>query len=348
VSVIAYYVSGHGFGHARRTVAVLRALECVAPRVRVIVRTHAPGMLFGGLRNATVEAPARAFDCGVVERDVLAVDPAATMDRLGTLLSQRRLIVADEQEFLRKCGARLVVADIPFLVGDAAQALGLPCVAVGNFTWDWIYEAYATSQTRPLVEAVRESYGRMRALLRLPFGHEVTCFGEVVDMPLLANQAELPVEWQVKRAHVLSAKRGGGSFEALRRVAADLPEYLFVAAQRPPAAPENLVAPPDADFSQIIFGCDAVVSKLGYGIVSDCIANKVALLFPPRIGFREDEIFRARCPPYMRMRELRARDFESGEWAEDLRALLNQPLPRANMTADGDRVIAGYLRQMLD
>jgi predicted glycosyltransferase len=47
---LLYYVSGHGYGHARRSAEVVRALRSIAPDVNVYVRTSAPAEPFQGLR----------------------------------------------------------------------------------------------------------------------------------------------------------------------------------------------------------------------------------------------------------------------------------------------------------
>jgi hypothetical protein len=43
------------------------------------------------------------------------------------------------------------------------------------------------------------------------------------------------------------------------------------------------------------------------------------------------------------MREISAADFESGNWAGDLRALLQMPAPSQRLATDGDRVCAAIL-----
>ena len=43
------------------------------------------------------------------------------------------------------------------------------------------------------------------------------------------------------------------------------------------------------------------------------------------------------------MREVAPDDFESGEWSNDLAALLNQPPPPERMATNGDEFIADYL-----
>jgi hypothetical protein len=355
---IVYYVSGHGFGHARRTVPVLRAIAAAEPEVRVVVRTAAPAAMFDGIANVQIASPERDFDPGVVERDALTVDPAASLERLAGVLARKDAIVASEAAFVRASGARLIVADIPYLAGDVAEAAGIEAVAVGNFTWDWIYEAYASPRTRELVAAVRACYGKMRTLYQLPLGHNVTSFREVVPVPLLAERARgdraatlarLGVEGADPRRRVLVAMRGGVEVGVLRRAAEASPEILFITGQRVPDAPANLSALPGdgLDFTHALAACDVAVAKVGYGIVSDCIVNGVGLLHPPRVGFREDEISLREGPRYLRMRGISREDLEAGNWRGGLTALLDQAAPRERMSADGDVVIAERIVERL-
>src|SRR5205085_11808500 len=137
---LLYYVSGHGFGHARRAAEVIRALRTITPDVNVYVRSSAPADIFKGLAAGPV-APSH-IDAPVVERDALSLDWPATLAAAADLLRRRRPAVAREVEAVRDLGPDLVVADVPFLAGDLAAALGVRCVAVSNFTWDWIYEPH--------------------------------------------------------------------------------------------------------------------------------------------------------------------------------------------------------------
>jgi hypothetical protein len=355
VSVIAYYVSGHGFGHARRTAQVLRTLAAVRPDVRAIVRTTAPVALFEGPPNATVSAPPGPIDAGVVERDTLSIDPAASMQRLAEIIALREQIAAREAQFLRQSGAALVVSDVPFLAADAAERAGLDCIGVANFTWDWIFQPYVTPATQPLIDEIQKSHRKMRCLLHLPLGHEVTAFREVIEVPLLANRvrrdrrstlAALGIDPDDPRPRILIAMRGGLAPQTVLRAASESPGLLFLVNQSIPSAPPNLRAANAAvDFTDLLAACDAVVSKLGYGILSDCIATGAALLFPPRTGFREDEISRAVCPQYMRMRELPESDFNSGTWGAAVKALLAQPPPSGTIETNGDEIIARFIAE---
>lgn len=351
-ATIAYYVSGHGFGHARRSRQVSLALTGLRPDIRMVVRTAAPAKLFDGIANTSVEPPIELFDPGVVERDTLTIDPAASVERLAEVLSRRDRIVEGEAEFLRGVGAGLAVSDIPFLAADAAEAARVPAIAVGNFTWDWIFEPFAGGSNQALIEQIRRSHDKFEAILHLPLGHEVTRFRKVVEVPLLASPAKLDrattlrrlgLDEKDARPRVLIALRGGFAPEAMIAAAGQSPEVQFLVNQAIENPPENLRVIDswaEVDFSDILGACDASISKLGYGILSDCIANRTALLYPPRTGFREDEISRKVCPRYMRMREISREDFAAGNWRRELTLLLGQAPAPNSMLINGDRVIA--------
>ena len=64
-----------------------------------------------------------------------------------------------------------------------------------------------------------------------------------------------------------------------------------------------------------------VISKPGYGIVSECIANGAALLYTSRGRFMEYDVFVAEMPRVLRCREISQEDLFAGRWADaDCRA----------------------------
>ncbi len=65
----------------------------------------------------------------------------------------------------------LVVGDIAPLAFEVAARLGVPGVAIANFTWDWIYETHPGLVTAApwLVPMLRASYAKATLALELPF-----------------------------------------------------------------------------------------------------------------------------------------------------------------------------------
>lgn len=333
-SLLLFYVSGHGYGHARRSAEVIRALRLEAPEVNVYVRTGAPAEMFAGLTAGPVVRP--EIDAPVVERDPLTIDWPATLAGAADLLRRRRAIVAREVEAVREVDPALLVADVPFLAGEVAAALGVPCVAVSNFTWDWIYERHraAHPDAAAVVRGARAAYAQMAALLQLPFGHDTGVFPQVLPVPLVARKSTrepaetlrlLGVDPADDRPRVLAGMRGGVSPVTLAAAAAGAPGFFFLPANRPGAV----------DFSDLLAVSDVVVSKLGYGMVADCIAAGTRLAWPRREGFREDEVTAAEAPRYLRMTEMSADDFRAGAWRATLERAMALPDPPESMALDG-------------
>jgi len=81
--------------------------------------------------------------------------------------------------------------------------------------------------------------------------------------------------------------------------------------------------------------------------VADCIAHQKALLWPPRQGFREDQLMRKELGEWARHREMPLGDFREGKWCEHIRAMLQHRSPQAIMRSDGGAVCAAWLDEQL-
>lgn len=359
---IAYYVSGHGLGHAGRTVAVIQELLAARDDLDIQVRMNAPAAMFASVLGDRVTLAPGPPEPGMAELDPLTIEPGETVRRVREACAGHALRVEREVEALRAAEVRLIAADVPYLAGYAAERLGIPCVAISNFTWDWIYEPLL--QDLPdggeLLELIRGGYRRMEALLRLPLGGGAESFREVHDLGFLARragrsragvQARLGLGPEDHRPRLLTALRGGVAPGALSRAAASAPECLFLStAPRSGGDPPNVLPTgeyPELSFDDLLQACDVVLSKPGWGILNDCVSQGKALLWTPRHGFREDAVSTAAAPRYLRIGSLSRREYEQGEWGPALRALLSQPPPPETARCDGAARAATLLSRRL-
>lgn len=357
---ILFYVSGHGFGHARRMGLLIDALLRQAPELKICVRTTAPQHVFEAAPSVTFARS--SIDAGMAEAGPLTIDVEGTLARLSDLIGRHDEIVAEESAAVTALRPGLIVADIPFLAGHVAASVGVPCVGVSNFTWDWICDPLLERDPRyaPLRAVMRDGYSRMQAVLKLPLGEVSDAFPRRVDVPLIAGRStidssELRHRLQIEPRHdrpiVLVALRGGVPDGALRAAAGANPQDWFLT-NRPPAGdlPDNVVdaaRAPDLSFSDLVAGSDLVLAKLGYGIVADCMAMQKGLLWPRRTGFREDDIVEIEGPRYLRMREIAHDAFFRGDWGDALAALANQRPPPERMRVDGATVCAREILQRM-
>jgi L-arabinokinase len=97
-------------------------------------------------------------------------------------------------------------------------------------------------------------------------------------------------------------------------------------------------------YQDVVAAVDVVISKPGYGIVSECVANNTALVYVPRRGFAEYALFVAEMPSLLRCRLLPEDELISGEWAPAIDAVLRQPPAAIAPRVDGaDAVVAALL-----
>ena len=118
-------------------------LARAARSLPVHIRTAAPRWLF----DLTVRGPftltAVDTDPGVVQHDSLSLDAAETVRRATRLRGALpELAAARSRRAAASSTPAFVVADIPPLGLEAARLAGVPAIAIGNFTWDWIYRDY--------------------------------------------------------------------------------------------------------------------------------------------------------------------------------------------------------------
>jgi len=357
---IVFYISGHGFGHSVRSAEILQELITLCPEAVIQVRTTAPRMIFSHLPRPQVRLTSTDIDSGVVEDNPLRVDVAATISGVRALFEKQDDVVESECAFIRDADPHLILADIPYLAGAVAQASGRPCVAIGNFTWDWIYEPYLDRpETRDLYEFVASGYAGMNALLQLPFGHPVRTISRVVRVPLVARRARRqPEETRERlglphdrRPVVLIGMRGDLPEELLAGIADRNKDIVFLYLQDPlDTQHENLRhvrLNGDLRFPDLLRVSDAVVSKLGYGMVADAIANGTRILWPRRAFFREEDVMGVEVSHVTPAREIPLKDFRSGNWGHHLQELLTAPNGSQGVAMNGGEVCARQILEML-
>jgi hypothetical protein len=93
-------------------------------------------------------------------------------------------------------------------------------------------------------------------------------------------------------------------------------------------------------YVDLVAAADVVVTKPGYGIIADCVANKTAMLYTSRGRFVEYDVMVEEMPRYLRCQFIDLESFLAGRWREALRSLIAQPPPPESPRTDGAEVVA--------
>jgi L-arabinokinase len=96
-------------------------------------------------------------------------------------------------------------------------------------------------------------------------------------------------------------------------------------------------------YEDLVRASDVVVTKPGYGIIAECLANDTAMLYTSRGQFVEYEILVDAMPNFLRCRFIDHDDLFAGRWQRHLEAVLAQPAPPDRPATNGADVAARYL-----
>jgi L-arabinokinase len=361
---VVFYVTGHGFGHAVRQIAIVNAVVQRVPDVPVVVRTSVAPWLFARSVRASVRLEPGVVDTGAIQRGSLDVDIPATLEAARAFYDGADAWIAREAGWLAGAGARLVIADIPPLPIAAARRAGIPAIGISNFTWDWIYEDYDARRRAPgLVEAIETWYAAADEGWRLPMHGGFPSFATLRDLPLVARVARQPREavraalgLPPHRPLVLVSLGGYGARGIdLHAAAASLRGLAEVVATSYDAftpgagvhrVDETRMYGQRIRYEDLVGAVDIVASKPGYGIISECAANGTALLYTDRGRFCEYDVLVREMPRLLASAFIAQDDLLAGRWRDAVSALLATGA-RPPAPAEGAAVAAEWIAEKL-
>lgn len=307
-----------------------------------------PAWFFHGAVREPIDIVPTEVDTGLAQIDSLTIDEDETARRARRFYERFEERVVAEASWLRGAGVQLVLSDVPPLASAAAARAGIPSLVIANFTWDWIYHGLERfDRDAPDVRrTIEDAYASTTYALRLPLhGGFEPMMSVVRDIPLIARRsghgrdaARAALRLPDDRTIVLGSFGGHGvrmpyaaatdggrllilltDFEATRH-GGETCESPHVRCVSPAELAEH-----DLRYEDLVAAADVVVSKPGYGIVSECIANDTALLYTSRGRMIEYDVFVEAMPRLLRCRYIPQQELLAGRWADEVEALSAQP-----------------------
>ncbi len=303
LTVIAYYVSDYGYGHAARSIAVIRALlaDQTTP-LRIIVHSgKALGFLYESLQpfqgNHQLEFRTIFSDTGyVLQSDSIAADVEGLRTRYRQDMSLFDERVEREYEFLRSHRVQLVISDISPVPIVAASRAGIESLGISNFTW---YTAYRDMLEPQELNSLRAAYAKMDHFIGLA-GCAEPAWGckDRIHTGFFCRQPNAEEVDHIRR----KLGRGGRRivFFALgMSIEVDELESLpiwnsedvsFIVSSNMAVNREHVYSiPPDYSESQnYVAAADYVITKPGWGTIGEAVVLDKPLLLLNRSRFYED------------------------------------------------------------
>lgn len=357
---LACYLSSHGYGHAVRSTELLSELADRRPDWELHLITGAPRFLFQSLlqRPNTRLRPA-AVDFGLVQHDPRRFCLEETAVRLQELLDCHRQLIDRESSYLEQHAVDAVYCDIPFLPFAAAARRTIPALGMGNFSWDWIYGYYRSYDPvfGQAADLAASCYRHCQLYLELPASPVPEPFPVVQKIPLVCRRPRLTAATareELKIPENAKAFLVGFSRldlkESARQQLAAMPDTVFLTAKPLEMGLPNEINidPTDFPFQELVNAADGLITKPGYGIVSDAVAAGIPLLYTDRGDFPEVPYLHRLIDETVGGIHLPMEPFENGEWSEPLQKLRRRAVSAAVNGADiGAELIINMLEKKI-
>ena len=355
---IIFYISGHGLGHAIRSLEVVKALKKINPSLRIFVRTSAPEWVFNLVLNREDRYEQVSIDVGAVQRTSLWIDKDETFQQWLKIEKKWDEIFSREMNFIRKEKINLIFGDIPPLAFRIAQKAGLPSIAMGNFGWDWIYESWIPGKPefREIAKTISDDYSKASLLLRLPMHEPMKAFQNVEDIPIVARKAKkdrIEVRKEIgisNRDKLILLALPEWDRELIPWDSLEKMDNIFFLSPFPESQNQRVFTFPKegVTFPDLVTGSDLVLSKPGYGIVAECYANRTPLLYVLRDDFPECNILVQWIQDNMPSMLLPREDFLSGNWENHIEQFFAQTHTWNFFPINGGEIAANRLIQFLE
>ena len=328
---ICYYISDYGYGHASRSIAVIRRLLGASDSVEILVKSGFP---FSFLSDSLPQKRVKVFRCdndiGVeLAEGSTSVDVSGTRRRLDGWLKSWDEYMRRESRFCSENRISLILSDVapqPFMV---ARDLGIPSIGVSNFTWyDIFHGLFGECEA---TEKMREAYGSAGSFLVLPFNDSMGYLRKAREVGLVSRDVveektrvrkRLGVAADEKLVFLGIGKSMAGSFLA-QMTGSGMKGTRFLVSSGSALHGGGIVSVPEreTETQDFIAACDLVVTKSGYSTVAEAIRGSVPIFLLKRKGFSEDDHVEASIVKNRIGKVISEGSFLGCKWADDMESL---------------------------
>jgi hypothetical protein len=351
---ILYYLTAHGYGHAVRTSTICNE---ISEKVRLIFRTTIPEKFF----HEEVKRPFKylpgQFDCGCIQRDSVTIDKRETLQAYRAIAEKNTARLDAEVKFCREQGVDGIVSDITPFAFEVARRAGIPSVAVANFTWFDIYEPYVREYPSfvPVLEKMRRQYQMASLLLELTPSTGMSYFGNRVKISPVAKPGRNRGGELKKHLGLEEDRRigliyvGELGMENIRW--GDLAKFRgwdFVGIYPLPGTSANyhLMDKKSFPYEDLVASAEVMVTKIGYGVVSQGLVNGTPLIYLPREDFAEFSVLERGVQEWGHGYRLSKEDYQALKWQDVLEEVSKKGRPNP-VPSEGGKICAREIENFI-
>lgn len=291
-------ITAHGFGHLAQTAPVAAALRRRNSQLDITVLSAlAPSVIEARIRPP-VRIVATRNDFGLVMATPFAVDAEATFRRYAKLDARHDADVAELADWLRNERFDGVLANISWLLAAAACEAGIPALAMSSLNWHDLFLFYCGEHegAAKIAGQIRTDYARAQCIARVEPAMAMPDFTTHTINQAIAAAGRNRHE-ELRRRYNLDETAKIILFAMGGMVPVSPPDWsgdpackhiLFGPASWIGHGPWRDPAEPGIPFTDLVASADVVVTRPGYGTVTEVAAAGVPAVLVTRGNWPEE------------------------------------------------------------
>ena len=346
-------ISANGFGHLAQISPILTALAKVRPGLKLTLRSEVDPVICEQFLDIPFEMGPTPPDPNMRMQGPLDVDADGLFEDYQNLVADWENVITSDAAVLTALKPDLVLTNIAVASVAAARRVRIPVAAICSLNWADVFAAYCGTdgEARKIYDHLTNAYAAADRFIQLqphmpmdwvPSAHSVGPVARVGQDRRADLQATRPAD------HYVLATMGGipGMHTQV-----PLPEVDGVMWVVPPdweSTRTDILSRKELDitFIDLMRSCDALVTKAGYGGVTESAVNGTRILYTERTNWCETPMLETWMAKNCTGQRIERDVMQSGDFGSVLQDLLAVPIVKRPVRAGVDDAVT-VLTQLL-
>ncbi|KAF6245788.1 glycosyltransferase family protein [Nitrosopumilus sp. b2] len=287
---IVVYVSDHGYGHAARAISLLR--EFKSDNYEIIIKNS---NAFNFLKKSLPETRVINWktDVGPITNISKKTDSENTFKFYSNWIKNEKKWLSHELDFFKNKKLDLVISDISPMGIRFAKKINVPSITVANFTWNDILKKFPSDKRKEeILDWLCNSFGMTDLAIKTPLSMELDGLKNPKKSSLLCRSITTTQKQLFKKLflnHKPITVYLGSNFQSKINISTNKSNPLVQIINND-VKTEKKTIKNFTEVQNIISISNFVISKPGYGIISECINSRCPIFLIPRKNYPEDEL----------------------------------------------------------
>ena len=337
-------ISSHGYGHFAMTSPILNELN-KRSSLKLTVRCELPESLIRSRISGEFEIISESSDFGMVMNNSLDVDLQKTENAYKKLHDDFSQAITEEKEKLLAIQADLIIANIPYLTVAAAHEAGIPVIAYCSLNWAEIFQSYFDgefSDAKKILDEMNAAYNLADRFvcpepsMAMPGLNNIQNIGPVAKIARNSRQSINQQFSLTDDSRLVLIAPGGVLTPVPVNDWPVIPSVTWITAWSYESTRNDIISAGNIDlvFSDLLASCDAVITKPGYGTVTEAACNGIPALYVLRGDWAEEPFLEQWWCDHGTVLKISRDDFFSGNLGRHLSKLWDLP-PSKPVSASG-------------